>query len=81
MSASFPHRIGRHHARHAYRRALLDAAAQAADRAAHAREEYHGLSRPKMNRQERVIFTLYVAMGVLIAAFLVATGVVWWLTA
>jgi hypothetical protein len=31
--------------------------------------------KPEMNRQERVIFTAYVAMAVLIVAFLVATGV------
>ena len=34
---------------------------------------------PEMNRQERVIFTAYVGMAVLIAAFLVAAGVAWWL--
>jgi hypothetical protein len=33
------------------------------------------LPKPEMNRQERVIFTAYVAMAVLIVAFLVATGV------
>jgi hypothetical protein len=31
-----------------------------------------------MNRQERVIFTAYVVMAVLIAAFLLVTGVAWW---
>jgi hypothetical protein len=35
--------------------------------------------KPEMNRQERVIFTAYVGMAVLIAAFLVAAGVAWWL--
>ena len=35
--------------------------------------------KPEMNRQERVIFTAYVVMAILVAAFLVATGVVWWL--
>ena len=35
--------------------------------------------RPDMNRQERVIFTVYIAMGTLIVLFLAATGVVWWL--
>jgi hypothetical protein len=35
--------------------------------------------KPEMNRQERVIFTAYVAMAVLIMASLVATGVAWWL--
>jgi hypothetical protein len=35
--------------------------------------------KPEMNRQERVIFTAYVGMAVLIMALLVATGVAWWL--
>jgi hypothetical protein len=35
--------------------------------------------KPEMNRQERVILTAYVVMAVLIAAFLVAAGVAWWL--
>jgi hypothetical protein len=35
--------------------------------------------KPEMNRQEHVIFTAYVVMAVLIAAFLVATSVAWWL--
>jgi hypothetical protein len=33
------------------------------------------LPKPEMNRQERVIFTVYVVMAVLITAFLVAVGV------
>jgi hypothetical protein len=37
------------------------------------------LPAPEMNRQERVIFTVYVVMAVLITAFLVAVGVAWWL--
>jgi hypothetical protein len=32
-----------------------------------------------MNRQERLIFTVYVVMAVLITAFLVVTAVAWWL--
>jgi hypothetical protein len=32
-----------------------------------------------MNRQERLIFTVYVVMAVLITAFLVVTVVAWWL--
>lgn len=31
--------------------------------------------KPEMNRQERIIFTAYVVMAVLIMALLVATGV------
>jgi hypothetical protein len=33
--------------------------------------------KPEMNRQERVIFTAYVVMAILVAAFLVAVGVAW----
>ena len=32
------------------------------------------LARPEMNRQERIIFTAYVVIAVLIAAFLAAMG-------
>jgi hypothetical protein len=32
-----------------------------------------------MNRQERLIFTVYVVMAVLITAFFVVTVVAWWL--
>jgi len=35
--------------------------------------------KPEMNRQERVIATACVALAVLIAGFVVATGVAWWL--
>jgi hypothetical protein len=34
-------------------------------------------AKPEMNKQERVTFTAYVVMGILIVLFLVATGVVW----
>ena len=37
------------------------------------------LPRPEMNRQERLIFTVYMVMAVLITAFLVVTVVAWWL--
>jgi hypothetical protein len=37
------------------------------------------VARPEMSRQERVIFTVYVVLGLLIALFLAATGVLWWL--
>jgi hypothetical protein len=34
-------------------------------------------AKPEMNKQERVTFTAYVVMGILIVLFLVATGLVW----
>jgi cytochrome c-type biogenesis protein CcmH/NrfG len=37
------------------------------------------LPKPEMNRQERVIVTLYVVMAVLTTAFLAAVGVGSWL--
>jgi hypothetical protein len=37
------------------------------------------VTRPEMNRQERVIFNVYIAIGTLIVLFLAATGVVRWL--
>ena len=37
------------------------------------------LPRPEMNRQERIIFTVYMVMAVLITAFLAVTAVAWWL--
>ena len=37
------------------------------------------LPKPEMNRQERLIFSVYVAMAVLITAFLMVTVVAWWL--
>jgi hypothetical protein len=35
---------------------------------------------PQMNRQERVIFTVYVVMGSQIVLFLAGTGMAWWLS-
>jgi hypothetical protein len=32
----------------------------------------------EMNRQERVYFAVYLALAVLDALFLMATGVAWW---
>lgn len=40
-----------------------------------ARITLEALPKPGMNRQERVIFTVYVVMAVLTTAFLVAVGV------
>lgn len=59
-----------------------DAAAEpAAGRAAHPGLRDEAAARPKMNRQERAIFSAYVVMGILIVLFLAATGVVRWLGA
>jgi hypothetical protein len=38
-----------------------------------------GAVRPEMNRQERLISTAYLAMIVMVAAFLAVTGLVTWM--
>jgi hypothetical protein len=43
--------------------------------------ELDAAARPEMNRQERVIFTVYVVLGILTVLFLAATGVLSWLGA
>jgi hypothetical protein len=43
------------------------------------RTAHEALPKPEMNRQERFIFTAYMAMAALVTAFLVATAVAWWL--
>jgi hypothetical protein len=64
----------------AHRRAQLDAAVEpAAERAARPGSAEEAAAGPEMNRQERVIFTVYVVIGILIVLFLAATGVLWWL--
>jgi hypothetical protein len=35
--------------------------------------------RPEINRQERVIFTTYVLLAILVGLFLAVSGVMWWL--
>jgi hypothetical protein len=32
-----------------------------------------------MNRQERVVFTVYVVLAILVVLFVAATGLLWWL--
>jgi hypothetical protein len=80
MSINGPHRIRRPQAKQAHGAAQHPAAVKpAAERAAR-----HGLghdtgARPGMNRQERLTFTVYVVLAILIVLFLAATGVVCWL--
>jgi hypothetical protein len=37
--------------------------------------------KPQPNRHDRVLFVVYLAMGAMVAAFLTATSVAWWLGA
>jgi hypothetical protein len=43
------------------------------------RERCDATARPEMNRQERVNFTIYLALAVLNVLFLTVTGAAWWL--
>jgi hypothetical protein len=45
----------------------------------HPRERRDATARPEMNRQDYVIFTIYLALAILIVLFLTAVGVAWWL--
>jgi hypothetical protein len=78
MSRRVAHRVGRPQAPQTHPQAQLDAAGEpAAERPA--RPGLRDEARPEMNRQERVIFTVYVVLGILVVLFLAATGVLWWL--
>jgi hypothetical protein len=80
MSIRAAHRVGRPEAQQTHLQAELDPAVEpAAERAARPGFGDEAAARPELNRQERVIFTVYVVMGILIVLFLAATGLVWWL--
>jgi hypothetical protein len=79
MSIRLAHRVGRQ-AQQTDPRAPLDAAVEpAAKRAARPGLGEEAAASPQLTRQERVIFTVYWVMGILIVLFLAATGLVWWL--
>jgi hypothetical protein len=72
--------VGRLQAQQTHPQAQLDAAVErAAGRAARPDLGDEAAARSEINRQERVIFTVYVVMAILIVLFLAATGLVWWL--
>jgi hypothetical protein len=50
---------------------------QHADKHIRARRPRYAAAQVETTRQERVIFTAYVVMGALIAAFMTATSVAW----
>jgi hypothetical protein len=80
MSIRVAHRVGRQQAQQTHPQAQLAAAVEAAaERAAGLGSAEEAAAGPQMNRQERVIFTVYVVMGILIVLFLATTGVAWWL--
>jgi hypothetical protein len=78
MSKRVPHQVRRPQAQQAYGQAQFDAAVEpAAEHAARLGPRHDARARPELNRQERVIFTVYVVLGILIALFLAVTGVLW----
>jgi hypothetical protein len=80
MPIRVAHQVARPQAQQPDPQAQRDAAVDpAAERAAPPGLRDEAPARPPMNRQERVTFTVYVAMGMLIMLFLAATGVAWWL--
>ena len=80
MSERVSHRVGPLQGRHPQRQAQVDSAAElAAGRAARPSRWHDAGAGPDLNRQERVSFTVYVVLGILIVLFLAATGVLWWL--
>lgn len=78
MFQRVPHRVARVHTPQAQRQRHLDAAGLA-ERAPRPRVGYDACGRPEMNEHERVTFTVYVVLGILVVLFLTATGVMWWL--
>jgi hypothetical protein len=80
MSMRGPHRVRGRRARQAHgperRAAAIEPAAERAARPGLGRDTGAG---PEMNRQERLIFRVYVVLAIVVVLFLVATGVLWWL--
>jgi hypothetical protein len=80
MSIRGPHRVRRAQAQQAHGPARLAAAIEpATERTARPGLGRDTGARPEMNRQERLIFRVYVVLAILVVLFLVATGVLWWL--
>jgi hypothetical protein len=80
MSTRGPHRVRRPQAQQGHGPQQLPANVKpAAERAACPALGHDTGARPGMNRQERLIFTVYVVLAILIVLFLAATGVLWWL--
>ena len=80
MSIRGPHRVRRPQAQQAHGPAPLAAVIEpASERAARPRLGRATGARPEMNRQERLSFGVYVVLAILVALFLVATGLLWWL--
>jgi hypothetical protein len=75
-----PHPVARHEAQQARRQGHPDAAVRPGpERAVRPGVRDDAAARPGMNRQERVSFTVYVVLAILVVLFLAATGLLWWL--
>jgi hypothetical protein len=80
MFKRVPHPVARPRAEHAQRRGHPDAAVKRVpERVARPGLRNGAAARPGMNRQERVSFTVYVVLAVLVVLFLAATALLWWL--
>jgi hypothetical protein len=80
MFKRVPHPVARPQAQRAQRQGHPDAAVKPVpERVARPGVRSDAAARPGMNRQERVIFTVYVVLAVLVVLFLAATGLLWWL--
>jgi hypothetical protein len=80
MSIRGLHRVRRPQAQQAHGPAQLDAGNEvAAEPAARPGLGPDAGARPEMDRQERVIFTIYLVLVILIVLFLATTGMLWWL--
>lgn len=76
MTERVSYRFGRPQARQAQRHAAVEPAGERATRLGVVRDA--GVA-PEVNRQDRVIVTVYAAPAVLVTLFVTATAVAWWL--
>jgi hypothetical protein len=80
MSRRGPRQVRRPQAKPAHGPAQLAATVEpTAKRAARPGLGHDTGARPPMNRQERLISTVYVVLAILVVLFLAAIGVLWWL--
>ena len=80
MFRRVPHPVARPQAEQAQRRGHRDAAVRpVTERVARPGVRIGAAARPGMNQQERVSFTVYVVLAILVVLFLAATALLWWL--
>ena len=80
MLKRVPHSVARPEAQQSQREGHPDAAVKPVpERAGRPSARTDAATRPGMNRQERVVFTVYVVLAILVVLFVAATGLLWWL--